>query len=436
MKEKTTKIPDGFKKSYNLWHKEYIEEKKEWAKNPFIAIESHINEDTITDLLAHILETDTSIKLCFLKFLLKNSDNKNITVTDEELLNSEIKTQEWLQDDTPKSRLDILIKISSKCFIIIENKIFDAPEQPKQMERYINGIRKTFNTDEIIAFFATGDGTGKCRTAGKNKEGKNNEVTNLAFYNKNTPSIYGFLDNFRETDTLVRYFLEYLEYTFSSSKSKDFFKNINELNKGELKTELNKVFCVDSQSIQKSLNEYDSPEAFFNQLLKVHILNQYIISLFKKTDKNMINYSYVFSGIKLKKEVKNYSVCFETKYWYNCYYIVITLCSNKKIDKTKYFKKTSSYVETKQNKTNGEYEYSLWLWILDYDVYENYKNKSDDNIIAKKCKKYSKYIDLICNNCMKKIFENICEEINNKQQNQVVNDPYDDPYYIYKKLPY
>lgn len=403
---------------------------KGWAKkvnkNPFIAIERHINEDTITDLLAHILETGTSRKSRFLNFLLDKSGKKGLSKEDEQHI--KIETQYSIEGED--SRLDLLIIVNKKYYFIIENKIFDAPEQPKQMERYINGIRKTFNTDEIIAFFATGDGTGKCRTAGKNKEGKNNEVTNLAFYNKNTPSIYGFLDKFRETDTLVRYFLEYLEYTFSSSKSKDFFKNINELNKGELETELNKVFCVDSQSIQKSLNEYDSSEAFFNQLLKVHILNQYIISLFKKTDKNMINYSYVFSGIKLKKEVKNYSVCFETKYWYNSYYIVITLCSNIKIDIKKYFNTISGYVETKQNKTNGEYEYSLWLWILDYDVYD--KKKSEDNIIAKKCKVYSKYIDLICNNCMKKIFENIWKEINNKPQKQFVNDPYD----IYTNLPY
>jgi hypothetical protein len=39
---------------YNSWSEEYIKEDDEWVKkvnnNPFIAIESHINEDTITEI--------------------------------------------------------------------------------------------------------------------------------------------------------------------------------------------------------------------------------------------------------------------------------------------------------------------------------------------------------------------------------------------------
>ncbi|SFJ77561.1 hypothetical protein [Succinivibrio dextrinosolvens] len=218
------------------------------------------------------------------------------------------------------------------------------------------------------------------------------------------------------------------------------------------KLQLDDVFIKGSQRIQKSVNEYDSPKEFFYQLLKVHILNQYIISWFNNSDKDMINYSYVFSGIKLKKEIENYSVCFETKYWYNSYYIVITVCSKKSIPKKALkalFDEVSDHVETKQNKTNGEYEYSLWLWILDYDVYEKYIDKIDDKIIKNNWKTYSKYIELICKKCMKKIFENICKrikKINKEQQKQDVNKPNDIdkktkqdgdmPYYIYKNLPY
>ena len=66
--------PDVFQKSYDLWYKKYIEETKKWVsevnKNPFIAIESHIHEDTITDLLAHILQNDKEIKEQFITFLL------------------------------------------------------------------------------------------------------------------------------------------------------------------------------------------------------------------------------------------------------------------------------------------------------------------------------------------------------------------------------
>lgn len=76
-------IPDVFQELYDLWHKKYIEETKEWVlevnKNPFIAIESHIHEDTITDLLAHILQTNMAIKKQFITFLLnKAKDNGTI----------------------------------------------------------------------------------------------------------------------------------------------------------------------------------------------------------------------------------------------------------------------------------------------------------------------------------------------------------------------
>ena len=76
-------IPHVFQESYDSWYKKYIEETKKWDsevnKNPFIAIESHIHEDTITDLLAHILQTNMEIKKQFIKFLLnKAKDNGTI----------------------------------------------------------------------------------------------------------------------------------------------------------------------------------------------------------------------------------------------------------------------------------------------------------------------------------------------------------------------
>lgn len=95
-------IPNVFQKSYDLWYKKYIEETKEWGsevnKNPFIAIESHIHEDTITDLLAHILQTDMEIKEQFITFLLnKAKDNGTINsikeITKNDVEKTEIETQ-------------------------------------------------------------------------------------------------------------------------------------------------------------------------------------------------------------------------------------------------------------------------------------------------------------------------------------------------------
>lgn len=108
--------PDVFQESYKLWHKEYIKEDDEWVKkvnnNPFIAIESHINEDTITDLLAHILETDPSIKSRFLNFLLDKSGKKGLSKEDEQHI--KIETQYSIQNKGKKSRLDLFITDSDQ----------------------------------------------------------------------------------------------------------------------------------------------------------------------------------------------------------------------------------------------------------------------------------------------------------------------------------
>ena len=177
-------IPAVFKKSYGSWYKECINVDKEWElkvkKNPFIAIESHIHEDTITDLLAHILQNDKEIKEQFITFLLNKAKNngtiksiKTITVTD--LKNTEIETQYSIKET--KSRLDLLIKIPNKYHIIIESKIFGAKEQQDQMKRYIEGAKKEIKKGTtVLAFYATSDGQGECKTAG------NNIVIPLAFY--------------------------------------------------------------------------------------------------------------------------------------------------------------------------------------------------------------------------------------------------------------
>ena len=120
--------PDVFQKSYALWYKKYIEETEKWVsevnKNPFIAIESHIHEDTITDLLAHILQNDKEIKEQFITFLLNKAKNngtiksiKTITVTD--LKNTEIETQYSIKET--KSRLDLFIKNANKVSIYVND---------------------------------------------------------------------------------------------------------------------------------------------------------------------------------------------------------------------------------------------------------------------------------------------------------------------------
>ena len=408
-------IPAVFKKSYGSWYKECINVDKEWElkvkKNPFIAIESHIHEDTITDLLAHILQNDKEIKEQFITFLLNKAKNngtiksiKTITVTD--LKNTEIETQYSIKET--KSRLDLLIKIPNKYHIIIESKIFDAKEQPDQMKRYIEVAEKEAEKEikkgKVLAFYATSDGQGKCQTAG----GK--EYIPLAFYSPGEKTIYSVLSDFKD-DTLTQDFCFYLRYIFSFSTlySVSFLQNcINEIDLCNQDC-FNELFEFERNypSISKNINAYTHPDEYFIQLLKVHALNRYLL---KEFEKDNWSYDAVFDGIRVKRHKNtDCNVYFETKYYYSTFYMVITICSLNPIYKKtkklleKYNKKYSDYYNlfNEPNTLNKEFTCSLWLGIMDPKEIKNNKE------MCNSYESYEDYIKFIFTNCMKKIFDAI-----------------------------
>lgn len=411
-------IPDVFQKLYDLWHKKYIEETKEWVlevnKNPFIAIESHIHEDPITDLLAHILQNDEEIKNKFITFLLDKAkyNIKKITVTD--LRNTEIETQYSIK--VTKSRLDLFIKIPNKCHIIIENKIFGAKEQQDQMKRYIEGAKKEIKEGTtVLAFYATPDGQGECETAREYSD----DVIPLAFYSDSDDpkeqTIYSVLDvkDDHPLQELTQDFCFYLRYRFFNQQSVSFLqKHIDEY-KIDLCSHFEELFKEgEYPSISNNINPYACPKnikpyEYFMQLLKVHALNCYLLNEFEKDN---CSYHAVFDGIRVKRQAKigntDCNVYFETKYDKNYFYMVITICSLNEIYK-KNMKLLKDYWYKEQNKLNEEFTYSLWLWIMDPKDIE--KRKAS---ILNQCKNYEDYIDyikFIFTNCMKKIFDAITE---------------------------
>ena len=296
-------IQDVIQESYKLWHVKYIKITKEWElkvdKNPFIAIKSHIHEDTVTDLLAHILKTNSAIKIQFIKFLLNkaNVNKKSIEeITDEDVENTEIKTQYSIN----KSRLDLFIKIPDKYHIIIENKIFGAKEQKDQMKRYIKEINKEIKKETVLAFYATCDGLGECQTAGEN-----DKVIPLAFYSDDDKeqTIYKVLDVKPDNplSKLTQDFCFYLEYRFLNQQSVSFLQKL----KNEYKIDLCSQKCFEElfkgkyPSISKNINAYRKPYEYFIQLLKVHALNCYLLKKFEIKEFEKDNcYHAVFDGIR------------------------------------------------------------------------------------------------------------------------------------------
>lgn len=414
-------IPDVFQKSYDLWHKKYIEETNEWVlevnKNPFIAIESHIHEDAITDLLAHILQTDMAIKKQFITFLLnKAKDNGTIKsikkITDKDVENTEIETQYSIK--VKKGRLDLFIKIPNKYHIIIESKIFDAKEQPDQMKRYIEETKK----ETVLAFYATSDGQGECKTAGEYRD----IVIPLAFYSDNPEeqTIYSVLLDVKHDhplQELTQDFCFYLRYRFYNQQSISFLQEL--INKYEIdlcsQNCFDKLFKGNYPSISEKINPYEYPENYFKQLLKVHALNCYLL---KEFEKDNCSYHAVFDGIRVKRQAKigktDCNVYFETKYYKNYFYMVITICSlneiyEKIMELLKIKKGYSDYLYNEQNKLNKEFTYSLWLWIMDPIEIKNNKEKGKD-LILNRCDNYEDYIKFIFTNCMKEIFDAITEK--------------------------
>lgn len=413
-------IPDVFQESYDSWYKKYIEETKGWVsevnKNPFIAIKSHIHEDPITDLLAHILQNDEEIKEKFIRFLLKKAkyDIEKITVTD--LRNTKIETQYSIK--VTKSRLDLFIKIPNNCHIIIENKIFGAEEQQYQMQRYIDGAKNEIKEGTtVLAFYATPDGQGDCKTAGVYID----DVIPLAFYSDDTEdqTIYKVLLEFQHNQ-LAQDFCFYLRYRFFNQQSVSFLQGLIKQYKIDLCSHFKKLFEGDYPNISDNINPYACPKDitpyeysknYFMQLLKVHALNCYLLNKFKKKD----NWSYhaVFDGIRVKRKAKigntNCNVYFETKYDKKKFFMVITICSLNEIYK-KNMKLLKDYWYKEQNELNEEFTYSLWLWIMDpIDIKsKRNKEKSKDSILNQ-WKNYENYIKFIFTNCMKKIFDAITE---------------------------
>lgn len=404
-------IPDVFQELYDLWRKKYIKETKEWVlevnKNPFIAIESHIHEDTITDLLAHILQTNMAIKKQFITFLLnKAKDNGTIKsikkITDKDVGNTEIETQYSIK--VKESRLDLFIKIPNKYHIIIESKIFGAEEQQDQMKRYIAETKKE---GTVLAFYATSDGQGECKTAGE----YNYIVIPLAFYSDNPEeqTIYSVLLDVKHDNPLqelTQDFCFYLRYRFFNQQSVSFLQDLINNYEIDLCSQncFEELFKGNYPSISQNINPYKKPEDYFKQLLKVHALNCYLL---KEFEKDNCSYHAVFDGIRVKRHAKigntDCNVYFETKYDKNSFFMVITICSlNEIYEKMELLK---DYLYKEQNELNEEFTYSLWLWILDPKEIEKRKDS-----ILNQCKNYEDYIKFIFTNCMKEIFDAITEK--------------------------
>lgn len=385
---------------YNDWIKLY-KKSNEYKNNPYIAIKDHINEDTVTDLLAYII-VQYELKKEFVEFLIKQlQKNKKFLNGEEDSI--EFETQKIIKS----GRIDLFIKFNinkTPSCIIFENKIFDARDQQNQLKKYVDAVYNEdneVNQDNIFVFYVSSDG---------NKVPENNtnqpKFHQLGFYRQEETNntIYSFLVNSKKkNEPLIKYFCNYLKYMFSYSSSVNLFKNVPNI-------QINEIFSDDPDdnkkfpSITERIYEYTSDKElkrYYLQLCKVHILNKYIQSKLKPK----VRYNFVFDGVKKEDTISiakdnNQPITLETKYYRNNYFIVLSIYyyNNNKIKVKQYINKRlsgkskMSYFECDDNKKN----YSLWLWLPNEASQVNYA-----------C--YTKYIDEVCE-CMMKLFNAFTEK--------------------------
>jgi len=119
--------------------------RKEEKKEPFniilAASDIYYYENYHSDVIAYILEKKPQTIKSFIKFINNVSRFPEINITDYG--NAAVVREE--------NKIDVLIKdeLSNHC-IIIENKINDAGDMPRQLPRYYDSLKENYTVDRII----------------------------------------------------------------------------------------------------------------------------------------------------------------------------------------------------------------------------------------------------------------------------------------------
>jgi hypothetical protein len=113
-------------------------------------IEADLSEPDISGILAGFFMQKTNGEYRVLKSFVKKFWGGDLASM---ILSPTIKTEEIVKDDY---RIDILIYEKDKYAIVLENKIWDAPDQPNQLANYIDAMKSSeygFNDEQIYVSF-------------------------------------------------------------------------------------------------------------------------------------------------------------------------------------------------------------------------------------------------------------------------------------------
>lgn len=113
-------------------------------------IDADLSEPDVSGILAGFFMQKTNGDYRVLKSFVKRFFSNDLASM---IISPTIKTEEVLKGDY---RIDILIYENEKYAIVLENKIWDAPDQPNQLANYIDAMKSSiygFNDEQIYVAF-------------------------------------------------------------------------------------------------------------------------------------------------------------------------------------------------------------------------------------------------------------------------------------------
>ena len=158
-----------FAKQYaNLYNKE----KENFPYRLNVINELHDDENAHSRILIRLLQYKDKGEYTWLKFFINRMKDSYEGDVDIKISNPEIKTEH----NTGDGRIDGLIWEKCKYVIIIENKIWNAPDQENQIDKYVEYVNK-LGYKNIYVIYLTLDGSKKVSKNSFDKDKQENHLS-------------------------------------------------------------------------------------------------------------------------------------------------------------------------------------------------------------------------------------------------------------------
>lgn len=360
----------------------YRKEKRRIPYQINIIDELRANENAHSRILGMLLKHEeldgggNMILKSFIDYIIdKNNDKKDFSEIKEKIKNPQITVE--------KSRIDIWIKERKKYAIIIENKVYNATDQDRQIERYIEVTKEEGYKEEniyVLYMPPTYEKEPEERSWGVYKESeiRNKRYLKLSFRDDVLPWLKTYvIPNTRVKEKLLlsslEQYIDYLEGKFSfrtinnkmNMKLQEFIKEELKITKAEPEVALREVLKKENE-VRNAMNQLNQLrdsiilDCFqkWENTLKDNYPNLNIIGNCSK-----LNPDHTQVGVKINDGVNTFSLLIEYHYNNKIYYGIGKHYATKEMKSNLDFKELNDDLNFKT--TND------WWYGWEYTSFEN-----------------------------------------------------------------